>query len=39
MLTAQGMRQKFLHGKWNRDKYMKQHNLLSEEFRPGELYI
>ena len=39
MLTAQGMRQRYLKGRYNRDRLIHEHHLLSEEFTPGEIYI
>ena len=39
MLTAQGMRQRYLKGRKNRERYIEQYFLLSPEYVPGEIYI
>ena len=36
MLTPSGMRQRYLKGRYNRNRYQ---TLLSSEYTPGELYI
>ena len=36
MLTASGMRQRYLKGRYNRQRFA---SLLSDEYVPGELYI
>ena len=39
MLTPQGMRQRYLKGRKNRERYIEKHLLLSPEHIPGEIYI
>lgn len=39
MLTPQGMRQRYLKGRYNRSRYIEQYGLLSAEFTPGEIYV
>ena len=34
MLTAQGMRQRFLLGKYNREKYIEEYDLLDSKYNP-----
>ena len=38
-LTSQGMRQRYLKGRYNRERLIDQHGLLSAEFEPGQLYM
>lgn len=38
-LTSQGMRQRYLKGRYNRQRLIFEEGLLSEEFTPGEIYI
>ena len=39
MLTAEGMRQQYLLGRYNRKRYTETFKLLSEEYEPSEIYI
>ena len=39
MLTPQGMRQRYLKGRQNRERYTETYQLLSPEFTPGQIYI
>ena len=39
MLTAEGMRQRYLLGRHSRERYTKTYPLLSEEYDPSEFYI
>ena len=39
MTTPQGMRQRYLSGRLNRERYMCDNDLLSPEYVPGEVYI
>ena len=39
MLTPQGMRQRYLNGRLNRQRYIEQYQLLSPEYVPGEVFI
>ena len=39
MLTAEGMRQRYLLGRYNRKRYTETFKLLSEEYEPSEIYI
>ena len=39
MLTAQGMRQRYLLGRHSRERYTQQYQLLSEEYDPREVYM
>ena len=38
-LTPQGMRQRYLMGRYARERYTNQYKLLSSEFTPGEVYV
>ena len=39
ILTPQGMRQSYLRGKWNKDRYSHQYNLISSDsYTPGQIY-
>ena len=38
-LTAQGMRQRYLLGKYNYEKYANKLNLLSKKYKEGEIII
>ena len=38
MLTATGMRQRFLLGRYNREKYIDEYGLLDPKFNPGQVY-
>lgn len=39
MLTAQGMRQRYLLGRLNRERYISIEGLLDETYNPNQLYI
>ena len=39
LLLPQGMRQRYLLGRFNRQKYMIDNDLLSLEYKPEEFYI
>jgi len=38
MLTATGMRQRYLMGRYNREKYIDGYGLLDPQFNPGQVY-
>ena len=38
-MTPQGMRQRYLKGRHNRERYMVDYALLSPEYVPGEVYV
>lgn len=38
-LTAQGMRQRYLAGRYARERYTEEYKLLNPDFTPGEVYI
>jgi len=38
-LTPQGMRQKYLTGRYNRQRYVQEFGLISEEYVPGQIYM
>ena len=38
VLTASGMRARYLKGRHNRVRYTEQYSLLSEDYVPGELF-
>lgn len=38
-LTTQGMRQRYLKGRYNRQRLVFEEGLLSEEYTPGQIYI
>lgn len=39
MLTQEGMRQRYLLGKFNRERYINQYKLLDENYNPDQLHI
>lgn len=39
MLTASGMRQRYLLGRYNREKYINKYNLLDENYVESQVYI
>ena len=39
LLTPEGMRQRYLLGRHNRERYIDQYQLLSASYDPAELYI
>lgn len=39
MLTASGMRQRYLMGKLNRQKYIEREGLLDDTYNPFQIYV
>ena len=39
MLTPEGMRQRYLLGRYSKERYTKTYDLLSEEYDPREIYV
>ena len=39
LLTPEGMRQRYLLGRHNRERYVEEFELLSKSFVPGEIYM
>jgi len=39
MLTAEGMRERHMLGRFNRERYVDQYKLLSPEYNPSEIFI
>ena len=39
LLTPEGMRQRHLLGRYNRQRYVHDYNLISSEYTPGEVYM
>ena len=39
ILTPEGMRQRYLLGRRNRQRYVEEWNLISDEYTPGEVYM
>jgi hypothetical protein len=39
MLTAQGMRQRYLLGKYNREKYIEKYNFLNPDYLSTQMYV
>ncbi|CDW79735.1 major acid phosphatase map (histidine-acid phosphatase) [Stylonychia lemnae] len=39
MLTAQGMRQRYLLGRFNRERYIEQYGLIAKEYNPSQIQI
>ena len=39
ILTPEGMRERYLLGRYNRHRYVDQYAFISDEFMPGEVYM
>ena len=39
MLTPEGMRQRYLLGRYSKERYTKTYELLSEDYDPREIYV
>ena len=39
MLTAEGMRERYLLGRYNRERYVEKFKFLSPQYNPSEIYI
>jgi len=39
ILTPEGMRQRYLLGRRNRERYVEAYNLISDVYTPGEVYM
>lgn len=39
MLTSSGMRQRYLQGKFNHERYVEEYGMLDRDFNPNQLYV